>query len=322
MRRVCRASTYNTNIKLLPLKYRKSMPSLRQIRYFLTVADLGGFTPAARQLFIAQPALSRQIAQLEEEIGFILFRREARGVRLTVAGEQFRSRVVDLEKSLMTAVEESRQLDRGETGVLRLMHSSSLPVDRLMPAIRRFAETAPRARIDLDRLSSEQQISEIAIGKADLGIIRLPVLRRDPTVYLEELPPERLWAALPESHRLASRPSLTLAELADEPFVAAVHRERGGLARRVADLCLARGFVPRLALAISRKTSMLTLVANGFGIAIVPAGMIPLGGRSVSFVRLSDDDATAGSALITPLDRTPLAQRFIDLLQASESAVQ
>jgi DNA-binding transcriptional LysR family regulator len=67
---------------------------------------------------------------------------------------------------------------------------------------------------------------------------------------------------------------------------------------------------------------MLTLVANGFGIAIVPAGMIPLGGRSVSFVRLSDDDATAGSALITPLDRTPLAQRFIDLLQASESAVQ
>ena len=290
------------------------MPSLRQIRYFLTVADLGGFTAAARQLFIAQPALSRQIAQLEEEIGFALFTREARGVRLTAAGEQFRNRVADLEKSLLAAVEESRQLDRGEGGVLRLLHSSSVPVDRLMPSIQRFVEHAPHARIDLDRLSSEQQISEIAAGKADLGIIRLPVLRRDPAVRLHELPAERLWAALPKTHRLAPRDSLALAELADEPFVSAVHRERGGLARRVTDLCLARGFVPRLAPVISRKTSMLSLVANNFGIALVPESMIPLAGHAVAFVPLADTDASARAALVTPLECPPLARRFIDLL--------
>lgn len=290
------------------------MPSLRQIRYFLTVADLGGFTAAARQLFIAQPALSRQIAQLEEEIGFALFTREARGVRLTAAGEQFRNRVGDLEKSLLAAVEESRQLDRGEGGVLRLLHSSSVPVDRFMPTIRRFVDHAPYARIDLDRLSSEQQISEIAAGKADLGIIRLPVLRRDPAVRLHELPAERLWAALPKTHRLATRDSLALAELADEPFVSAVHRERGGLARRVTDLCLARGFVPRLAPVISRKTSMLSLVANNFGIALVPESMLPLAGHAVVFVPLADTDASARAALVTPLECPPLARRFIDLL--------
>jgi len=290
------------------------MPSLRQIRYFLTVADLGGFTAAARQLFIAQPALSRQIAQLEEEIGFPLFTREARGVRLTAAGEQFRNRVADLEKSLLAAVEESRQLDRGEGGVLRLLHSSSVPIDRLMPSIQRFVEHAPHARIDLDRLSSEQQISEIAAGKADLGIIRLPVLRRDPAVRLHELPAERLWAALPKTHRLATRDSLALAELADEPLVSAVHRERGGLARRVTDLCLARGFVPRLAPVISRKTSMLSLVANNFGIALVPESMIPLASHAVVFVPLADPDAIARAALVTPLECPPLARRFIDLL--------
>jgi len=290
------------------------MPSLRQIRYFLTVADLGGFTAAARQLFIAQPALSRQIAQLEEEIGFALFSREARGVRLTASGEQFRNRVADLEKSLLAAVEESRQIDRGEGGVLRLLHSSSVPVDRLMPSIQRFVEHAPHARIDLDRLSSEQQISEIAAGKADLGIIRLPVLRRDPAVRLLELPAERLWAALPKTHRLATRDSLALAELADEPFVSAVHRERGGLARRVTDLCLARGFVPRLAPVISRKTSMLSLVANNFGIALVPESMIPLAGHAVAFVPLADTDASARAALVSPLECPPLARRFIDLL--------
>jgi DNA-binding transcriptional LysR family regulator len=290
------------------------MPSLRQIRYFLTVADLGGFTAAARQLFIAQPALSRQIAQMEEEIGFTLFTREARGVRLTAAGEQFRNRVADVEKSLLAAVEESRQLDRGEGGVLRLLHSSSVPVDHLMPAIRRFAEHAPHARIDLDRLSSEQQITEIAAGKADLGIIRLPVLRRDPGVRLHELPAERLWAALPQGHHLAARESLTLAALAEEPFVSAVHRERGGLARRVTDLCLARGFIPRLAPVITRKTSMLSLVANNFGIALVPESMIPLAGNAVVFVPLADADASASAALVTPLDCSPLALRFIDLL--------
>jgi DNA-binding transcriptional LysR family regulator len=290
------------------------MPSLRQIRYFLTVADLGGFTAAARQLFIAQPALSRQIAQLEEEIGFALFTREARGVRLTAAGEQFRNRVTDLEKSLLAAVEESRQLDRGEGGVMRLLHSSSVPVDRLMPTIQRFVDHASHARIDLDRLSSEQQISEIAAGKADLGIIRLPVLRRDPAVRLHELPAERLWAALPKAHRLATRDSLALAELADEPFVSAVHRERGGLARQVTDLCLARGFVPRLAPVISRKTSMLSLVANNFGIALVPESMLPLAGHAVVFVPLADTDASARAALVTPLECPPLARRFIDLL--------
>ncbi len=290
------------------------MPSLRQIRYFLTVADLGGFTPAARQLFVAQPALSRQIAQLEAEIGFLLFLREPRGVSLTAAGELFRTRVSDIEKTLLTAVEESQQLDRGEAGVLRLLHSSSVPVDRLMPAIRQFIDAAPRARIDLDRLSSEQQISEIANGKADLGIIRLPVLRRDPAVRLIELPVERLWVALSQKHRLADKTCLTLAELAEEPFVSAVHRERGGLARRITDLCLARGFIPRLAPVISRKTSMLALVASNFGIAVIPESMKPLAGNTVSLVALSDDDATATTALVIPHEYSALANIFVEKL--------
>lgn len=306
--------TYNTNTEFSLYPYQKRMPTLRQIHYFLTVADLGGFTPAARQLFVAQPALSRQISQLEAEIGFMLFLREPRGVRLTAAGELFRTRVGNIEKSLLTAVEESQQLDRGEAGVLRLLHSSSVPVDRLVAVIQQFTHAAPRARIDLDRLSSEQQIAEIASGKADLGIIRLPVLRRDPAVRLIELPVERLWVALPPQHHLADRTSLTLAELAEEPFVSAVHRERGGLARRITDLCLARGFIPRLAPVISRKTSMLALVANNFGIAVIPESMKPLAGNTVRLVALADDDATATTALALPLECSALAKLFVDKL--------
>ena len=293
------------------------MPSLRQIRYFLTVADLGGFTPAAAVLFIAQPALSRQIALLEAELGFPLFRREPRGVSLTPAGELFRDRVAGIEKSLFEAIEAGGQLQRGEAGVLRLLHSSSLPVGRLLPLIQRFVAAAHGARVDLDRFSSEQQVSEIAAGRADVGIVRLPVLRRDPAVSFIDWGSERLLVALPESHRLVGRTTLALSELAEEAFVSAVYRERGGLARRVADLCLARGFVPRLAPVISRKTSMLTLVGAGFGLAVVPESMRVLGGEGVVFCPLRDDDATAAAALIVPLEPSALAQRFVAIACAA-----
>lgn len=293
------------------------MPSLKQIRYFLSVADLGGFTPAAAALFVAQPALSRQIAQLEEELGFQLFDREARGVRLTPAGAVYRERVLAVDNLLSAAAEEGGQLARGEAGVLRLLHSSSIPARSLLPSIAEFLAACPRARIDLDRIASELQVSMVADGNADLGIIRLPVLRRDPAVRFMELAPESLWVALPGGHPLARREYLHLAELEQEPFVSAVHRERGGLARLVTDLCLRSGFVPRVARVTSRKTSLLDLVAAGLGVAVVPERMTSITAEGLTYRRLADEGAQALSALVLPLQATALAARFADILRCS-----
>lgn len=290
------------------------MPSLKQIRYFLTVADLGGFTPAATALFIAQPALSRQIAQLEQELGFALFDREPRGVRLTPAGAIYRDRVLAVDNLLSAAAEEGGQLAQGEAGVLRLLHSSSIPASSLMSAFKRFLAESPKARIDLDRVASEIQISEVANGKADIGILRLPVLRRDPGVRFVELAAESLWVALSTGHRLSGREELRIADLKHEPFVSAVHRERGGLARLVTDLCLRSGFVPGVARVTSRKTSMLNLVAAGFGVAVVPQSMTSIVAEGLTYRRLSDQDAKALSALVLPLRPTSLAERFADIL--------
>ena len=292
------------------------MPSLRQIRYFLTVADQGNLTAAANQLFVAQPALSRQIALLENELGFALFDRNPRGVTLTAAGKLYRDRVRTVERQLGAAAEESAQLAHGHAGVLRLLHSSSIPIDSLLPTMRRFLADAPSARLDLDRISSEGQIDEVAAGRADIGLIRLPVLHRDPTLQFIELPAEPLYVALPNEHPRLSAASIRLADLAEEAFVSAVHRERGGLARRVADLCLTRGFVPKLAPAISRKTSMLDLVAAGFGIAIVPQRMTGLVRPGLHFRPLDDTDAHAGLAIILPPQPTALASRFAEALRA------
>ena len=292
------------------------MPSLRQIRYFLTIAELGNLTAAANQLFVAQPALSRQIAHLENELGFALFDRNPRGVTLTAAGKLYRDRVRTVERQLGAAAEESAQLAHGHAGVLRLLHSSSIPIDSLLPAMRQFLADAPSARLDLDRISSEGQIDEVAAGRADIGLIRLPVLHRDPTLQFIELPAEPLYVALPNEHPRLSAASIRLADLAEEAFVSAVHRERGGLARRVADLCLTRGFVPKLGPAISRKTSMLDLVAAGFGIAIVPQRMTGLVRPGLHFRPLDDTDAHAGLAIILPPQPTALASRFAEALRA------
>lgn len=299
------------------------MPSLRQIQYFLTVADLGGFTPAAATLFIAQSALSRQISQLEEELGFVLFEREPRGVRLTPAGAVYRERVASIPKTLTAAAEEGLQLARGEAGVLRLLHSSTIPASSLMPVLEQFTAARPQARIDLDRASSEEQVLLVANGTADVGIIRLPVLRRDARLRMVELAAERLWLALPAGHALVKEgegnepPGVAIARLRDELFVSAVYREQGGLARVVTDLCLKRGFVPQTARIVSPKTSMLNLVAAGRGIAIVPERMTTLRMEGIRYLPLTDADAVSTCALLLPQQATPLGEAFAALLRAA-----
>jgi DNA-binding transcriptional LysR family regulator len=293
------------------------MTSLRQIRYFLAVAELGSFTQAAAQLFIAQPALSRQISLLEAELGFTLFIRAARGVSLTPAGALFRERTAAIGSALDEAVEDGRRLARGEAGVLRVLHSSSVPMaGTFLAALQALCAQAPAVHVDVDRLSSELQVVEIAAGRADVGLARMPVLRRDATVDFVTLGQEALAVALPVGHKLAARDTLTIAELATEAFVSALHRERGGLARRVTELCLARGFVPELAPVVTRKTSMLALVGAGFGIAVIPASLAALAPPNVSVRPLADADAVAETALLLPLAPSPLALRFAALCGA------
>lgn len=157
---------------------------------------------------------------------------------------------------------------------------------------------------------------EVANGNADVGIVRLPVLRRDARVRFVEMAAERLCAAVPAGHPLAKQKRTTVARLRREPFVSAVYRERGGLARVVIDLCLKRGFVPATARIVSPKTSMLNLVAAGRGVAIVPERMASIGIDGVVFVPIADEDAKSVCALVLPAEPTVLADAFVRLMRA------
>lgn len=308
---------YKKNIEFLIDPSQRDMPTLKQIRYFLNVADLGGFTQAAASLFVAQSALSRQIGEMEDELGFALFEREPRGVRLTPAGAAYRDRIASIPAALENAAEEGRQLARGEAGVLRLLHSSTVPLSSLMDSLSQFAQQCAYARVELDRASSEEQVALVAEGRADLGVVRLPILRRDSRIHFVELAPERLWVALPTGHALAKRKRIEVIELQAELFTSAVYRDRGGLSRVVTDLCLKRGFVPNTARIVSPKASMLDLVAARCGVAVVPERMTTLRHDGIAFVPLADPDAQSTCAIVLPHAPTLLASEFIAILKAA-----
>lgn len=250
------------------------MPNLRQLRYFLAVADQGSFTAAAERLHIAQPALSRHIMNLEAELETRLFERHSRAVHITEAGQRLRDRAHRLVEDLEFACAEVRQMSQGARHYVRLLHSSSVPLlGPLGEKIKIWLRNNPQLRVEIGQATSENQITDIAEGRADLGFVRLPVLRRATGVLIEPILREELVAVFPENHRLASWPAIPLAELAQEAFVFQPHPDRGGLSRRVYELCHEAGFVPTVAQATSRKASSLHLVQLGLGIGLFPAAM-------------------------------------------------
>jgi len=282
------------------------MPNLRQLRYFLAVADQGSFTAAAERLHIAQPALSRHIMNLEAELGSRLFERHSRAVHITEAGRRLRDRAHRLIEDLEFACAEIRQMSLGAEHYLRLLHSSSVPLlGTLGDKLKIWLRANPQLRMDVSQAPSETQIADIAEGRADLGFVRLPVLHRATGVLIEPIIREPLLAALPASHPLTALATIPLAELAGEAFVFQPHPERGGLSRRVYELCQEAGFIPKAAQATSRKASSLHLVHLGLGVGLFPASMLSQATAGVVLRPLSTPEWTE-TALVRRIDPTSM----------------
>lgn len=282
------------------------MPTLRQLQYFLAVADLASFSRAAERLHIAQPALSRQIMALEEEVGAVLLARHTRLVRLTAAGQHLRQRAARLLDDLGEACDEVRRIEAGAGVRLRLLHSSSVALaGALGQALCRWLAANPGVQVDIDQMTSEAQVVEVGEGRADLGLVRLPVLRRSVTAEIRPLGVEPLVVALGPGHPLAARERVALADLAGEAFVVHPHPDRGGLSRAVLELCQSQGFMPRPAAALSRKLSLLQLVALGLGVALIPASLAAVAPATVICRDLAEG-ATTEVALVVATGATPL----------------
>lgn len=283
------------------------------MKYFVEIVEAGNYSRAAERLFVAQSALSRQMQELENDVQALLMIRGARHVELTQAGQLFYERSKRILEDVTETIRQVHHVSKGEQGILRLLHSSSVSLTpQFGVVLNSLLEAFPGVSLGISNASSEQQARDIDEGRADLGLIRLPTLRKYPNIVQRELLTEKLVVAVSRHSPLAQQGSTDIASLRDAFFVSIPHKERGGLSYLVAGLCQAHGFFPKAARALSRKTTQLNLVDANLGIAIVPESMKLMAPPGVCFLDLPQPEAVSMVGLIHHRVAPPLVAAFVE----------
>ncbi|MET8248167.1 LysR family transcriptional regulator [Streptomyces sp. NPDC005202] len=248
---------------------------VRDLRYFVTVAEELHFTRAAEKLYVSQPALSKQIRALERQVGVELFRREPQGVVLTEAGAALlphARRVLAVWAEGAAAVEEARTAQRS---TLVVGMSTSPGRGGLLPAIRsRFTVTQPQASLRLHQVSWEDPTAGLADGDVDVAFVWLPLPDADRYAWTVVAEEPRL-VALPETHPLAARAEVDFADLADEPFLA-LPPAAGPLRDYWLALEARGGTPPRVGAEVASTEETYEALVAGLGVCLVAAGNAPL----------------------------------------------
>lgn len=262
------------------------MIDLRQLRYFQAVAEELHFGRAAARLAIAQPALSRQVQQLEEELGTPLLRRTQRRVELLPAGALLLERSRAIQQELARTLADVRRTGAGELGKLSLgfIHSSTYGL--LPMVIRRFRQLYPGIELELREMPITTQLAALVRGTIDLGLLR--VQPAPPELEMAIVMPDPFVLAVPAKHRLAARTRVRLKEVAGEPFLMFDKAQAPLLHDRVQGMCEQAGFTPEVVQRATQLHTMVGLVGGGMGVAVLPASARNLHPRQVRFVTIAD----------------------------------
>lgn len=289
---------------------------LRHLRYFVAVAEELHFGRAAELLGISQPPLSQQIQALEQELGVRLFERSNRHVALTDAGRLFLEETRQTLAQVSKSVDVVRRAEQGEIGELQIGFTASAPFVSIIPrAVFAFRQAFPAVHLNLQEMTSRQVSQALVDKKLQIGMIR--PLELPAELDAVELLGEPLVALLHAGHPLAGDQDrgLTLAELADEPFVFFPRSYGTGLYGQLFSLARQAGFSPRITQEAHEALTIIGLVAAGLGVSVLPASFRRIRIDGVVFRTLLDAGATTAVWLVKRRqEHSPLAQAFIDLL--------
>jgi DNA-binding transcriptional LysR family regulator len=235
----------------------------------VAVAEERHFGRATERLHMAQPPLSQQIRRLEGELGAPLLLRTTRRVELTPAGAVLLARAREILAAVDGATEDTRRAARGEFGRLAVGFTGSATYELLPKLADALRDALPGVVLALrGELLTPAQVAGLLDGTLDLGLLRPPV--RERALAVEIIRREPLVAVLPRTHPLAALDEVPLEELASEPFVVYPSHFRSVVHDAVEDACAAHGFVPRTALEVSETATLVSFVAAGLGVSLVP----------------------------------------------------
>jgi DNA-binding transcriptional LysR family regulator len=281
---------------------------LRHLRYFVAVAEMLNFGRAARALHIAQPPLSRAIHALEEELGAELFRRNTRGVQLTPVGTALLPEARRLLRDADALREGARHLADGDIGTLAVGFISTAIFGVLPQIIRGFRRSHPGVTLTLRETTSDQVPGALRTGDLDLGfIVPGPA---DPAIAYVPLTWEPLIAALPAQRRWPAR--VSLADLADEAFLMFPREAGVTLYDTIVGFCRREGFTPRIEQEAIQMQTIVSLVASGMGVALVPASLRRMRRTGVVYRPLTQKSPAVEIGLVQRAgDDAPLVRAFV-----------
>jgi DNA-binding transcriptional LysR family regulator len=289
---------------------------MRQLRYFIAVAEELHFGRAAERVNICQPPLSQQIKNLEEELGTQLFHRKNKRISLTEAGTAFLEDAKEILRRVDTAVEKVRGIGRGVVGQISL--GLVLPaMDTFVPdAIRAFRSHYPMVEIQLSEMGTLAQVAALRANSIHMGIMRL--FQHDATGFIvEKIVEEPYVLAIPSGHRLASLDAVPLGALDGEPLIFFPRRSHPALHDKIVACFSAAGSTPVIAQEATTKFTSIALVAAGLGVALVPASAQKQSRPGVAYRPIAGDIPTVELSLVWRAETETAALRnLIDTIHA------
>ena len=299
--------------------HASSLMEFRHLRSFVAAGRLEHFGRAAARLAIVQPALSRQIQELEEEIGTPLFERLPRGVRLTAAGRGFLREAEALLVQADRAIERTRDAGAGQAGRLRIGYvDTSIYLPALPGLLQGFRQKFPRVQLELVQQTSAAQAESLRAGAIDAGFV-YHVPAHLPALGTRRLLSERIELALPASHRLAGRRRLRLRELRDEDYVWIPRAVSPPFYDAVAAACRRAGFEPRVVQEGLTDLAILSLVAAGAGLTFCVASAAHRKPQNVVLARVADLGLTVHLTAIWRTDNpNPALPHFLAQVPAAK----
>ncbi len=295
--------------------YTYTMPiELRLLKSFLAVADHLNFRRAAEELHLTQPALSRQIQQLEKSIGKPLFIRDKRSVELTHAGKFLYSRAGKLLEDVDVLAKETREAAEGERGSLSLGYTESAMASFLPSLLRDLRDKLPHITLQLKQEHSEQLSREVALHRLDVAIISLlgdtQGLRRTSIAH------EDMGIVLPDNHPLATRKQIALSKLSREKFILFPYQDNPSLYSDIMSSCKVAGFAPQVVEEAQSRILAVNMVAAGLGVTFLSENLSYYCNKGAIFKPLKNPRPSMQYHLIEPeKDNNPCVKELKKILE-------
>lgn len=290
---------------------------LRHFKYFVAVAEELNFGRAAARLHVVQPAVSKQVSNMEKELGVQLFYRNKREVRLTEVGRLF---LEDARKVIEQAERAVATVDRaakGEIGQLTVSFISPATLSVLPPIVNAFKKRYPEVELDLCKLTTAEQMEALQDGRVQLGFVREPAFHMNDGLNSMTVLEEPVLLALPENHPFSTSMKIPLKMLSEEPFIMFSSRLEPGLYERYMQIFREAGFIPKVIQETSHIQAILGFVASGLGLMLTPASLQKLGRDGVVYRELQEPPPEVELAAVWRRedDHLPVLKSFVDVVR-------